>query len=78
MAAPVYRWLITNGELGTLDNQIATYSSHPNGRRALMRAIQQHADQTGRESWAEMWPHYLADDRKPINRYYPRKPERES
>lgn len=68
-----YRYLITNGELGTLDQHFAHYSVHPNGRRALFAAIQQHADNTGRESWAYPWPEGGELDTK--NRYYPKAPQ---
>ena len=71
MAAIQYKWVITNGELGTLDNSIVRYSVHSNGRRALQNAIERHANRTKRESWAEIWEAYGRDD---ANRYYPRTP----
>ena len=64
------RYIITNGELGTLDQTVVTYSRHGNGQRALKAAIQHHADRTGRESWAIL----AADYHTPPNRFYPRKP----
>lgn len=67
-----YKYLITNGKLGTFDQRIARYSVHPNGRRALINAIQEHANRTGLESWATPWH---LDELESKNRYYPRKPQ---
>jgi hypothetical protein len=66
------RYLITNGELGTLDNSIVRYSLHPNGQRALKYWIQELANRTGREAWAYRWPEHGAVIE--TNRYYPRQP----
>ena len=66
-----FKYLITNGNLGTLDQSIVRYSVHPNGRRALMSAIQEHANRTGLESWAYPWPETGLVE---TNRYYPRTP----
>ncbi len=62
---------------GGLIQEIARYSVHPNGQRALIRRIQALADQTGQETWAESeldlnrWQQYRE---KQPNRLYPRKP----
>ena len=64
-----HKWLVTNGNLGTLDQTIVRYSSHPNGIRALMAFIQEHANRTGLKSWAETM------DIETPNRYYPRHPQ---
>ena len=69
--ATQYKYLITNGKLGTFDQSIVRYSVHPNGRRALINAIQAHADRTGLESWATPWEKDELDVR---NRYYPKRP----
>ena len=72
MPATKYRYLITNGKLGTFDEAIVRYSVHPNGQRALINAIQEHANRTGRESWAYPWPESGLIE---TNRYYPRSAE---
>ena len=64
-----YRWLITTGDLGSLDNYFVEYTLHPNGKRALYRAIQDFANQTGRECWAE-----IPSEPRGRNRYYPARP----
>jgi len=66
------KYLVTNGGVGTDSNWIVRYSVHPNGRRALIRAIQELANRTGLESWATPW-HLNEYESK--NRYYPRKPQ---
>lgn len=63
------KWLVTNGDLGTFDNRIVYYTLHNNGRRALQKFIQEHADRTGKQSWAEIFSYEPAK-----NRYYPRNP----
>lgn len=68
------RYLITNGDLGTFDNSIVYYSLHPNGRRALIRTIQEHANRTKKESWAYPWPDSISGVNEK-NRYYVRTPE---
>ena len=68
---------ITNGQLGTFDNTRVSYSLHPNGQRALIRQIKEHANRTGRESWAELvWDieKQQQDSKHTISRYYPRQP----
>lgn len=74
MKAPQTKWLVTNGDVGSFDNRIVYYSRHNNGIRALQRVIQEHADRTGRESWAELWP-LDYDFRKIQHRYYVRQPQ---
>lgn len=69
--ATQYKYLVTNGGLGTDNQFIVRYSVHPNGRRALINAIQDHANRTGLESWATPW---AQDELETKNRYYPRTP----
>ena len=69
--ATQYKYLITNGGLGTDNQWIVRYSVHSNGRRALIKTIQQMANMTGKESWATPWGR---DELETKNRYYPRTP----
>lgn len=65
-----YEYWITNGRVGSLDNTKVAYTIHPNGRRALMNAIQDHANRTGLRSWAE----YGNEFPNAKNHLYPRNP----
>lgn len=71
MQATQYKYLVTNGELGTDNQWIVRYSVHSNGRRALIKTIQQLANQSGRVAWATPWG---KDELETSNRYYPRNP----
>jgi|TARA_R110000764_G_scaffold184326_1_gene269925 hypothetical protein len=66
-----YKWKITTGDAGASNNQTVTYSLHPNGRRALHKAIQDFANETGKECWAEVPDAYSSST---YNRYYPKLP----
>jgi hypothetical protein len=67
-----YKWLVTNGDVGTDGNAIFYYSNHPNGRRALIKHIKAMSERTGKFSWAVPWPETYKED---PNRYYGQKPD---
>lgn len=66
-----YRWLVTNGDVGTDGNAIFYYSIHPNGRRALIKQIEAMVKRTGRSAWAVKYSEI--HDREPT-KYYRRWP----
>lgn len=72
MKTQQYPYWITTGGLGSSDNFKVSYSIHANGRNALIRAIQNFANQTNKPAWAE-WD---ADFPNAKTRLYPRNPQR--
>lgn len=72
-----FKWLVTNGDVGTDGNAIFYYSLHGNGTRALIRRIQEMADRTGQPAWAEPWP-LDYDFRKIQTKYYRKYPQEET
>jgi hypothetical protein len=69
-----YKWLVTNGDVGTDGNAIFYYSIHANGRRALIKRIEEMVDRTGRSSWAVKWNDLNDPDFREPNKYYRRWP----
>lgn len=75
--SPKLRWLVTNGDLGTDANRIYYYSTHGNGKKALIRKIQEMADKTGEPSWAQVFPEYAGINDNPT-KYYRKYPQEET
>lgn len=71
------KYWITNGDLGSCNNVLVSYSLHGNGRRALINRIRDLANQTKREAWAELVfdiQRNQENKNHTINKFYPRQP----